>query len=65
MIMALWDEPVHRVHRIPDVHPLTRKFFEFGLKMTFLMQEKVLPDPKHSTPAKKKMREQKGQLVAA
>lgn len=65
MIMALWDEPVHRVHRIPNVNPLTRKFFEFGLKMTFLMQEKVLPDPKYSTPEKKKMRAQNPKLVAA
>ena len=41
MLLALWDKPVHRVHRIPNVHPLTRKFFEFGLKMTFLLQEKA------------------------
>jgi hypothetical protein len=44
---ALWDEPVHRVHRLPVVNPLTGKYFEFGLKMTFLMREWVLPDPKH------------------
>lgn len=54
MLLALWDKPVHRVHRIPNVHPLTRKFFEFGLKMTFLLQEKVLPDP--STPRRRRRR---------
>ena len=54
MLLAMWDEPVHRVHRQPEVTWFTRKFFEFGLKMTFLMQERVLPDPKLSTPERKR-----------
>lgn len=60
MLLAMWDEPVHRVHRQPEVSFLTRKFFEFGLRMVFTMQERVLPDPKLSTPAKKRLKAQGG-----
>lgn len=65
MILALWDEPVHRVHRQPNVSAFTRKFFEFGLRMTFTMQEKVLPDPKLSTPEKKRLRAKEPELALA
>jgi hypothetical protein len=56
MLLALWDEPVHRVHRQPNVNALTRKFFEFGLFMTFFVKERILPDPKLSTPEKKRLK---------
>lgn len=64
MLYAMWDEPVHRVHRIPTVSTLERKFFEIGLASVFLLQERVLPDPKRSTPEKKRARQQR-QLPAA
>jgi hypothetical protein len=32
------------------VHPAARRAVELGLKLTFLLKEKVLPDPKLSTP---------------
>jgi hypothetical protein len=50
MILALLDEPAHRVHRLPHVRPATRRAVELGLRLTFLLKEKVLPDPKLSTP---------------
>jgi hypothetical protein len=66
MLLALWDEPVHRVHHQPNVSTLTRKFFEFGLFLTFFAQERILPDPKLSTPEKKRRRAaHKPQLVSA
>jgi hypothetical protein len=54
MILALLDEPAHRVHRLPHVRPATRRAVELGLKLTFLLKEKVLPDPKLSTPERKR-----------
>ena len=65
MLYAMWDEPVHRVHRVPYVPALERKFFEFGLKAVFLLQERVLPDPKLSTPEKKRARRQRELRTAA
>lgn len=65
MLLALWDEPVHRVHRQPNVSAFARKFFEFGLRMTFTMQEKVLPDPELSTPEKKRLRANEPELALA
>jgi hypothetical protein len=54
MILALLDEPARRVHRLPHVRPATRRAVELGLKLTFLLKEKVLPDPKLSTPERKR-----------
>lgn len=64
MLLSLWDEPVHRVHRQPTTSPATRKFFEFGLRSIMTLQERVLPDPKQSTPEKKRARASKQQQPA-
>lgn len=55
MLLAMWGEPVHRVHRLPYTHPVTQKVFEFGIRTMIVMKEKVLPDPKLSTPEKKRL----------
>lgn len=54
MVLALLDEPAHQVHRLPYVHPLAQRTVELGLKATFLLKDKVLPDPRLSTPEKKR-----------
>ena len=42
------------MHRLPNVHPVVRRVVEFGLKLTFLMKEEVLPDPTLSTPERRR-----------
>ncbi|MCZ4587601.1 hypothetical protein O4328_28600 [Rhodococcus opacus] len=50
MMLSLLDEPCRRVHRIPTPNRFTIKFFEFGFKSILWAKEKVLPDPKMTTP---------------
>lgn len=50
MIIALWDEPIHRVHRIPYTSTFTRKFMEFAVASLFVLKEHILPDPAFTTP---------------
>ncbi|WAL49612.1 hypothetical protein [Rhodococcus pyridinivorans] len=52
MILSLLDEPPHRVHRLPYPNVLIRKMMEFGFAAVVYTQEKILPDPKLSTPEK-------------
>ncbi|MCZ4587575.1 hypothetical protein O4328_28470 [Rhodococcus opacus] len=52
MILSLLDESPHRVHRLPYPNVLVRKVMEFGFAAVVYTQERILPDPKLSTPEK-------------
>ncbi|MER6936149.1 hypothetical protein ABTX24_17315 [Nocardioides sp. NPDC127514] len=55
LIMALVSEPSHRVHRIPHTNKLVTKVFELVLLAAFVAKEKVLPDPRISTPERHRL----------
>jgi hypothetical protein len=52
MILSMLDEPTRRTHRLKKPDPVTIKLNEFGLKMVLWGKERVLPDPKITTPEK-------------
>jgi hypothetical protein len=52
MILSMLDEPIRRTHRLKKPDPVTIKLNEFGLKMVLWGKERVLPDPKITTPEK-------------
>lgn len=54
MIYALLDWPAQRVHRTPIIHPVVRKSVELGVAAMFATRWYVLPDPKLSTPEKRR-----------
>jgi hypothetical protein len=56
MILALLDEPAHRVHRLPYTRALTRRFMELGLKAVLVAKERILPDPRITTPERHRRR---------
>jgi hypothetical protein len=61
MILALLDEPAHRVHRLPYTRTLTRRFMEFGLKAVLFAKERILPDPRITTPERHRTKTSKSQ----
>jgi hypothetical protein len=65
MILALWDEPVRRTHRIPRPSRLEERIFELGVYAYMFTQERILPDPKRSTPQRLRQRGRLPQPVAA
>lgn len=56
LIHSFFDEPVRRVHRTPVPSRGTVKVMEFGLKAVLVLQERILPDPKLSTPERARRR---------
>jgi len=63
MILSLLDEAPHRVHRLPYPSALTRWTMEKGLAAVMFAQERILPDPKITTPEKHR-RAKKRELAA-
>jgi hypothetical protein len=63
-ILALLDEPPHRVHRLPYPGKLTRKLVELFMRSVMTLQERVLPDPELSTPEKKRLMAAKESIKA-
>lgn len=52
MILSMLDEPAHRVHRLPTPPAPIVKANELGLKLVLWSKERLLPDPKITTPEK-------------
>jgi hypothetical protein len=50
MILSLLDEPAHRVHRLSSPHPVVVRLNELGMRLLLLVKERILPDPKITTP---------------
>lgn len=55
LILSLMDEPPRRVHNLPYPNIVVRKIMAFGFAALFYGKEHILPDPKISTPAKKRL----------
>lgn len=56
MILSLLDEPARRMHRLRKPGALTIKFNEFGMKMVLWGKERVLTDPKVTTPERHRLK---------
>ena len=56
MLLAMWGEPVHRVHHVPHTSAVTRKTFELMIRTVLTVKERVLPDPTTTTPEKNRLK---------
>jgi hypothetical protein len=52
LMLALIGEPPHRVHKLPYPNALVTKLMEFTFSIVMFTKEKILPDPKITTPEK-------------